>query len=366
MTIAIAYHFFPHYRAGVFEELARSDRCNYLFIGSPSSTDPSIKTWTPPDSLCVKWTRTYRLPFGLWWQTGLLISLYRSDIKAAVILGDPNYVSNWVALLLLRVLRKPVYLWTHGWLKNNAGLRGKLKDLFYSLADGLLLYGHRAERIAIARGYPPSKIKVIYNSLRIGADTPPMRSLSGSGVVDESPSLICTARLTAQCRFDLLLKAASLLNEEGCSVRVVLVGDGPVRRELEELSNDLGVHAIFYGACYDETVLGELIAGADVLVSPGKIGLSAIHSLAYGTPAITHSDFDAQGPEFEAIVPGLTGDFFKRGDVRDLAMRIKAWINRPDRQEIRRACLEVVSQKYNPRVQRQLIEDFIVSRISRP
>ena len=47
----------------------------------------------------------------------------------------------------------------------------------------------------------------------------------------------------------------------------------------------------FYGACYDESKLGELIFNADLCVSPGNVGLTAVHSMGYGTPVITHNNF---------------------------------------------------------------------------
>ena len=44
----------------------------------------------------------------------------------------------------------------------------------------------------------------------------------------------------------------------------------------------------------------------DITVSPDKVGLTAIHSMAYGRPVITHDNMDRQGPEVEAVIPGRT------------------------------------------------------------
>ena len=41
---------------------------------------------------------------------------------------------------------------------------------------------------------------------------------------------------------------------------------------------------------------------SDLTVSPGNIGLTAIHSLSYGTPVCSHSNFNNQMPESEAII----------------------------------------------------------------
>ena len=57
-----------------------------------------------------------------------------------------------------------------------------------------------------------------------------------------------------------------------------------------------------------------------------KNRILAIHALAYGTPVITHDDLDRQMPEVEVISEGLTGAFFKHGDVADLAENDKIFV----------------------------------------
>jgi hypothetical protein len=100
--------------------------------------------------------------------------------------------------------------------------------------------------------------------------------------------------------------------------------------------------------------------GAHVTVSPGKVGLTALQSLAYGTPVITHDNFNAQGPEWEAIIPKQTGDFFRQGDVVDLARLIKAFTSTPDpKPETRFACGKVLDRFYNPTFQRRVIDRAI-------
>ena len=55
------------------------------------------------------------------------------------------------------------------------------------------------------------------------------------------------------------------------------------------------------GECYSEETNAKLIYNADLCVAPGNIGLTAIHVMMFGCPAITHNDFKWQMPEFEAI-----------------------------------------------------------------
>ena len=88
-------------------------------------------------------------------------------------------------------------------------------------------------------------------------------------------------------------------------------------------------------------------------VAPGKIGLTAIQSLTYGTPVITHGNSDNQMPEFEAVVPGDNGDLFVDGDIDSLATVIAKWIGMSE--EVTKH-YRVVAERYNPTLQRQVFD----------
>jgi glycosyltransferase involved in cell wall biosynthesis len=237
---------------------------------------------------------------------------------------------------------------------------------FYRLADRLLVYSERGKELASVAGYPAERVVVIYNSLDLeeanavvadierGASrvSPPAAFFSDP----DRPTLVCTARLTRVCRFDLLLRSAALMRDEGRPANILLVGDGPMRPELEKLADDLKLDVHFTGAVYDEKRLGNWLYHADLTVSPGKVGLTAIHSMMYGTPVITHGNLDAQMPEVETVVEGETGAFFDQNDERDLARAILGWLEAPlGRDSIREHCRAVIREKWNPHNQARLI-----------
>ncbi len=96
-----------------------------------------------------------------------------------------------------------------------------------------------------------------------------------------------------------------------------------------------------------------------ICISPGNVGLTAMHSLVYGTPVITHNNFANQMPEFEAIIPGKTGDFFIEDNVDDLANVIEKWIKKPESQEISNNCFDIIDKYYNPNYQLSVIKGVI-------
>lgn len=56
-----------------------------------------------------------------------------------------------------------------------------------------------------------------------------------------------------------------------------------------------------------------------------------------------------QGPKFESIKPGLTGDFFNAGCVNDLSHKIKSWLLcQKDRNIIRENCYYEIDNYWTP------------------
>lgn len=365
--VAVIYDAFPHYRKGVIEELAASKHYKYYFFGDAAYRDPAIKAYefTPE----VEFVRTKSLHVGPFLiQFGIFKGLRRNRISHCIFLGNPRFLSCWIWAPILRLLGKRVYFWSHGWLvSNEPPLRRLVKQVFFRLPHALLLYGKRSKEIGVARGFAADNIHVIGNSLdyrtqkRIFSELAlrsPAELRRGFGFPIDRKIIICTARVVQRCRFDLLIEAASEMQGSGDGVFLLIVGDGPEKEKLAKLAAASGVAIHFWGACYDENTIAKLHKLSDVTVSPGKIGLTAVHSMAYGTPVISHDNFDNQGPEYDAIVPGVTGDFFMENSSGDLARVMLRWFeNHPAKPEA--ACIDRVEVEFTPCFQRRAIESAL-------
>jgi glycosyltransferase involved in cell wall biosynthesis len=100
---------------------------------------------------------------------------------------------------------------------------------------------------------------------------------------------------------------------------------------------------------------------SDLTVCPGFIGLTAIHSMAYGVPVITNRRSSEEAPEVESIVPGRTGDLFEDGDLEDLVGVMQVWLRRrADRPVIRAACIDMVERHWSPDSQLRAIERAVM------
>lgn len=99
--------------------------------------------------------------------------------------------------------------------------------------------------------------------------------------------LVCCTRLSVEKRPERALRTVKSLLANGISVRLVMVGDGPLRHSLHQKA--AGLPVTFAGYLADREALADLLASADVVLAPGPIetfGLAALESLASGTPVV--------------------------------------------------------------------------------
>jgi glycosyltransferase involved in cell wall biosynthesis len=224
-----------------------------------------------------------------------------------------------------------------------------------------MVYGRWSKQIAIEEGFDPSKVHVIGNCLDLAAQQSALSAMPETrpeevriALFGESTTAVvaCTSRLTRVRRLDMLLDALVILRDKGHKTNVIIIGDGPERVNLEKQAAKLDISVAFIGACYDESRIGELLRASNVTVAPGKVGLTAMHSMAFGIPVVTHGNHEEQMPEFEAIVPGKTGALFKEGNLNSLADAIKPWIQEQwPRSQTSLDCQTIVDRFWSPKFQ---------------
>lgn len=371
-NVALVYHFFANYRRPVLEELLEKSEHDFLLCAdTKNALMPGVNVWTPDDASHFRRCRCFAVRKQLIWQTGLISIALDRDVDTVIYLGVWKWPSTWIAACLSRLRGQRVLFWTHGWRGPDRGIVRTIRKTFYRLAHGMLLYGNGAKGIGIDEGFASRNLYVVYNS--IGALSEAHETLHASGeerkelrkalfpeTPPETPVVCCSSRLDVRRRLDLLLDAAALLGADGHPINILLIGDGPERGRLEEQAKQLGLTVAFTGACYDEARLAEYFGISNVTVSPGDIGLTAMHSMFHGIPVISHSDLEHQLPEAEAIVPGETGDVYRGGDTADLAAKIRKWTQAEFVEPaVSSACRNLIRLRYSPSVQRQVIDAAI-------
>ena len=347
---------FPLYRESIWQLLR--DEKSYDFHFFFSNQDLSgIKSSSSTHHKKYHEIKNHFFLGRLVWQSKFLKMVIKNKPDILILLGEMNVISNWVLAIFGKLFDTKVYYWGHGIYGNESILKRLFRFLFLKLAYGHILYGEWAKTKLIHYGFDKEKLHVVNNSLNYDSQKEHFEKLLKQKTQTKVFKLIFIGRLTKTKKIDLLLKALWKISNQ-IKYELNVVGDGSEKSYLINLKNELGLSNInFLGPIYEEKALSELIFNSNVCVSPGNIGLTAMHSLSYGTPVITHNDFKNQMPEAEAITENINGLFFKKDNIEDLAEKIlKSSEIKFDKHIVR----SVIDEKYNPNFQKQIFDNLIL------
>lgn len=363
----------PSYRRALLQKLDESTRVDFFFCAG--DTDMQITSLMDISSLSgfKHYLKSKFKGSKLIWQEGWFRLLFER-YDGFILTGNPGIRSNWLLLILARLCGKKVYLWSHGLYGKEGFWQRKKNMLYMNFASGLFLYGNYGKAQLNKAGYSKKKMTVIYNSLDTASqkalrerveDLSFLRNYFGG----DAPIVIFLGRLTPQKSLHLLIEALGVLKAQDVMCNALIVGSGECEKQLRERAETIGVsdRIWFYGDCYDEDMIATLLKSSTVCVSPGNVGLTAMHALSYGVPVITHNRFSEQMPEFEAIHAGVSGDFFKYDDSISLADKIYNLItllsDKTKKEACVKECRSIIDTTYNPdnqssRIEKRILADF--------
>lgn len=354
----------PHYRTAIFKELDEVINCDFVFgdkVADIKKMDYGLLKHQ------VSEVRNVGLKF-CYYQKGVPKLIF-SNYNTYIMTGDTRCISTWIFLVFsLFFPKKNVYLWSHGWLGNESVLVKIVSKLFYKMATGTFVYNNHSRQLMIKGGISEKKLTTVYNSLDYDTQLCIRKECQKTDVFNKhfknsNKNIVFIGRLTEVKRLDLLLDAIDILKQRGVAYNLTLIGDGNVYKSLKLKSVNLGLEDVvwFYGASYDESKNAELLYNSDLCVSPGNIGLTAMHAMMFGCPCMTHDDFSSQMPEYESILPGITGCFFKKSDAQSMAACMEDWFanNGGKRGEVRSNCYKMIDEIWNLHNQIDIMKTII-------
>ncbi|MCP4182020.1 MAG: glycosyltransferase family 4 protein [Hyphomicrobiales bacterium] len=215
------------------------------------------------------------------------------EANILVIPGDLQ-IANLYFLCLGRMFRDQprVILWGMGYGRSQ--LARPVRRVIYKIVDAVVFYTkQRKENFTNNRNVDN------YFS------APNTLVIPNHGVTSDQPMyFLYVGRLQERKRLDLVLEALAILRKKGFDLSFKIVGSGDeVQRALQTQVNILKLHnhVSFEGAIYDDSRLIKIFSGAHAYISPGHVGLGAVHSIAYGIPVITARNV-SHAPEFDHLV----------------------------------------------------------------
>jgi len=367
MKCCFFFNYNPLYRFPIYKKIEESFDCDFYF-GNDGS--PSIKQFIPELLehykgllICVRFFQT---PFTYYKD---IKPLFCNQYEQYIITGAPFCITTWLLLAYCKIRRKKIYVWCHGLYDyvKKPFLRGFLK-IYYTNMNGIFVYNHYSCPFMLDLGCKKERLHIVHNSLDTDLQSAIYDKCHASDIyrkhfTNDLPVVIYIGRVQIRKKVDQLIYACKELISNNNPVNLVIVGPNDDDESIGELVKSLNLESNvwFFGPSYDETVNAELLYNASVCVCPNGVGLSAIHSLSYGTPVVSNDDFAHQMPEFESIINEQTGSFFMSNSILDLSEHINKWVIKTDeeRYKIRKMARKTILEEWSVQYQLSILKKVL-------
>lgn len=224
---------------------------------------------------------------------------FRPDVTLSL-----HLVASPAAAAIRRVLGARTVQYFHA---NEIGGKPKLAAFAAREADVAIAVSSYTAGLIAATGASQVAMRLIPPGVDLPADPRPLPA--------EHPTFVTVARLTSHYKgHDVLMRSLALVRERVPDVEWVVIGDGPLRAELEEFARSLGVadSIRFLGSVSDEQ-RNLWLRRADLLAMPSRLpggglagegfGIVYMEAAAYGKPVVAGN----VGGAVDAVLDGETG-----------------------------------------------------------
>ena len=282
-----------------------------------------------------KWTRFWKkgpllsMIYYYMWQLFLPVFVKRKRIPFDIA-HNLNFHNDWTPTFLW-VFKKPL-VWgpvghhpkvpkeyllpVYGWKSYIADrFRWILKQAFWHLDPFLKISAAKADKILCMNSEVAEHLKFDASKMIICSSVASERTKNEGEKIRDGFRVLSVGRFVWLKGFDITIRSFaafynSLSKEEKKNVSLTLVGDGPARKQLEKLAEDLKVkEAVTFIHWIQRAELSKLYRQSDVFLFPSHEGAGMVvaEAMSYGLPVIC---FDNCGPgEFVNIASGLKVEY---------------------------------------------------------
>jgi glycosyltransferase involved in cell wall biosynthesis len=140
-------------------------------------------------------------------------------------------------------------------------------------------YHAAAEKRVTEVIYPPIQIQSLLEKKQHA------KALQPKEHIEQGEYLLCFGRLVSYKKFDAVLRVAAQTNQ-----KLIIIGDGPQKKHLQQLSLALQANCTFHDHVPDAKLF-EYIQNAKAVIFPAAedFGISQVEVAAIGTPLILHT-----------------------------------------------------------------------------
>ncbi len=223
----------------------------------------------------------------------------------------------------------------------------------FSAADTLTVLSDHMRRRLVALGCPEARIRE--HHIGIETDAFPFRERGGE-LEGRAVRLLTVARLVEKKGVEFALRAVARVAADGADLRYTILGDGPLRGELEALSRELGIRScVEFGGSVSQRAVRQALDAADLFLLPS---VTASDGDQEGTPTVLMEAGASGLPVLsthhagipEVVLDGVTGRLVPEGYADELAGALAELLAEPGRwAEMGRAAREHIRDRYDVR-----------------
>ncbi len=178
-------------------------------------------------------------------------------------------------------------------------------------------------------GLPPERTVTIHNGVELHRFQPGKRDAlrSSYGWAPETPIILMVAVLRRGKGHDAMLAAMPTVLQARPEARLLIVGDGPLRANIEHGAQGLGSSVVLMGERHD---IADLMVAADLVVLPSEseaLPTVLLEAAAAGTPVVA----SGVGGVGEIVDDGATGLIVPVHDPESLAEAVTRVLTDKDR-----------------------------------
>ena len=314
----------PDYRKDIFSYLKEELGDSFKLYSGSAYFEKSIKT-DKTISFIKPVTNYYLLNRKLLFQCGMWMEVFRNNVM--VLEMNPRIISNWLILIIRKLLFKKTVVWGHAWPRGGSESRtDSVRHLMRKLGSEIIVYTNtQAKELRLKM--PNKKIMAAPNALYVKKD---MATSLNSERINH---IIYVGRLSKPKKAFFLVKAFhKILDDIPSSAKLIIVGDGEEKSLIENYINEHNItnRVLVKGHISNIEELKMLYSESLFSVSPGYVGLSITQSFSFGVPMIISKD-ENHSPEIEASQNEINSLFFETDNEISLAETIiKVYNHKPE------------------------------------
>jgi glycosyltransferase involved in cell wall biosynthesis len=264
----------------------------------------------------------------------------RKHSDVVVLRWSPRSLTQPPALLRARRQGVGTVLWGHGYSKQDRGWWRSARNWLADQASAILFYEPETRAAYIDKGWNGDRLFVALNSLehrdiersrKWWLEHPEeLATFRRQHGLNNGPVILFVSRHQPANRVDLLIEATARIRQSVPELKTVIIGSGePERGRLLSIAQreKISDRIVFVDGIYDEMKLAPWFMSSSIYCYPANIGLSLIHALWYGLPAVTSNNRELQNPEIVALKHNINGMTYEHGSVESLTVTLNTLLS---------------------------------------